>query len=176
MHSNQTKENQLIHASREGQLETVRLLLDFKVAINSTNEFNETALTEAAYKGHLDIVCLLLDRKAEINSQDWFGNTALIGAINHEQFKIIHLLVEQGASIESPNYLGCTALEAAQSNPEVTRILKDQLQEQRSYPERKMHLRLSFLGDLEKKSIYLPTPLVDIIDSYVKPNGILFKK
>ncbi|CAE7625374.1 unnamed protein product, partial [Symbiodinium pilosum] len=51
----------LMYASRRGQLQSVRLLLQARAAADLTDEGGETALILAASRGHLEVVSLLLE-------------------------------------------------------------------------------------------------------------------
>ena len=56
-----------------GHFQIIRLLLENKCNVNSTNDMGRSALIEAAEHGHADIVKLLIEHNANVNLQDQEG-------------------------------------------------------------------------------------------------------
>ncbi len=69
----------LFSAAKNGQLETVRYLIEKqKEDINSTDHYGRTALMWAAGSGYLEVVKYLIETaKANVNVKDGYENTAL---------------------------------------------------------------------------------------------------
>jgi hypothetical protein len=92
-------------ASKECQVETVKLLLEKGVDVNiSAGHVQWTALRFAADKGCNDVVTLLLEGGAEIDARDRWGNTPLMAAATKGQLSTVKLLIEKGA--ETDNAIG----------------------------------------------------------------------
>ena len=73
----------LLFAAREGNMETVKLLLDAGAPIGQVSEGDHTApMLMAAINGHFDIAKLLLDRGASPNQMSDAGATPLYATIN----------------------------------------------------------------------------------------------
>jgi ankyrin len=72
----------LLFASRQGQLEAVRALLDGGAAIDQAGADNTSALLIAVVNGHYDVASLLLERGANPNIADANGRTPLYAAID----------------------------------------------------------------------------------------------
>ncbi|KAG6879264.1 hypothetical protein C0992_004011 [Termitomyces sp. T32_za158] len=56
----------LHYAAKNGHLELVELLLEYKADINLANSFGWSSLYHAVKNGHLNIVAVLLENKADI--------------------------------------------------------------------------------------------------------------
>ena len=122
----QGKQARLISASRNGNLEAVRLLLKRGVDVNATNILGFSALEVASSNGHLKVVRLLLDAGAEINAKSSMGTTPLIGASYNGLLEVVKLLLNRGADINAKDRLGNTALRAAsyKDHAEIVEFLK----------------------------------------------------
>ena len=96
--------NQLVHASRTGQLEKVSALLSGdQIDVNYLNRDSNTACIYASRHGYPEIVRQLLNRKANPNIQGEQQNTALIWASRNVRPEVVQLLLE---SCASPNLCG----------------------------------------------------------------------
>lgn len=105
------KEMMLIHAAKNGQLETVREIIKSVNYYDVNNMFGK-ALLEATLNNHLDVVQLLLQSKANPDYQipNEFGYTALFHAARNNNVDIINLLLQYGASVNTRSQSGETAL------------------------------------------------------------------
>ena len=73
----------LLHAVREGQMETAMALLDGGADINQVKEGDHTSpMLMATINGHFDLALLLLDRGADPNIASAAGGTPLFTALN----------------------------------------------------------------------------------------------
>jgi len=104
--SGETLGKQLVDASQDGDIKTVRRLLKKGVDVNYEDTDKTTALMMASSRGHLDCLRLLLDHNADVNVQDEEGWTALIFATFWNQVDCVKLLLEYGADISLPNSKG----------------------------------------------------------------------
>jgi hypothetical protein len=117
---------QLLKAERDGDIETIKILLKNGADINSKQTPDgATALMWAAVEGHMDMVKLLLDNGADINATNNVGMTALMGAAFIGQTNEVELLLDKGADINAKQNDGKTALLFAASvgNIEVVKFL-----------------------------------------------------
>jgi len=58
-------EFELVKAAREGDLATVKRLLDLGTTVEAKDEKGWTAILSAAYEGHEDVVALLIEEAHE---------------------------------------------------------------------------------------------------------------
>jgi ankyrin repeat protein len=112
-HYSQNQGNALIAASRNGQKETVKLLLENGADINAQNNSQGSALNAAARRGHLDTVKLLLEKGADINLQNNGQGSALNAAARNGHLDTVKLLLEKRADINLQNTRQGSALNAA---------------------------------------------------------------
>ena len=71
----------LLYASRDGRMETSRLLLDAGANVNQADVNGITPLITAITNNHPDVARFLIDRGADINAVDWYGRTPLWAAV-----------------------------------------------------------------------------------------------
>jgi ankyrin repeat protein len=100
----------LLVAVDEGDVETVRTLLDRGGNANERGMRGETALMMAAARGHVDVAGLLLKNGTDINGTCSAGMTALMSAANARQAEMVKFLSDKGAAPNRKGPLGHTAL------------------------------------------------------------------
>jgi len=108
----------LILASDLGNLETVRLLLEYKADLSLKDAHGNNALIRAAQKGHLDVVEELLFRQANINSTGQHKRTALIAAAENGHIRVVKLLIKKGAKVTVKDDYGKMALDIVREKME----------------------------------------------------------
>ncbi|MGB0976473.1 MAG: ankyrin repeat domain-containing protein [Prolixibacteraceae bacterium] len=96
------------------RMETVRLLLDYGMAVNQVDSEDKTPLMHAAYMGELSVVKLLLEREADIHALDSKGRNVVLhtvlgqydyqyrqteGLNEHIKSQILELLLAYGADL-----------------------------------------------------------------------------
>lgn len=86
-------------ATRGGNIELVKLMLEEGGGINVADMYGETSLMKAAEQGHLGIATLLLERGADIKMVNNGGKTTLCLAVHSKQIDLIKLLFSYGANI-----------------------------------------------------------------------------
>lgn len=116
----------MVKASRKGDLERIKQLLDCGIDVNASNKRNEYPLIEALIPGHLEAVKLLLDAGANPNSalecasrkgdreiveillkaggdanMNIHGLTPLLGAVCYCNLEVVELLLDHGADINA---------------------------------------------------------------------------
>lgn len=93
------EEHDLLRAAANGDLLTVRQLLQRGVDLDATNAFDRSALHLAVIRNRPDVVRLLLAHGADPNGQDDSGRTALHWAAASGYGDMVELLIAHGASI-----------------------------------------------------------------------------
>ena len=87
----------LLAATRKGDLAQVKALLDKGANVDSKTRYNQTPLFFACDRGHLEIAKLLIARGASLNVKDNFYNaTPLTWAMEKKNKEITALLIEKG--------------------------------------------------------------------------------
>ena len=88
----------VVLATRKGNTDTVRELLECKASVNLIDENWRTPLDHASAKGNIDITRLLITSKANLNkATNMYFRTPLIIAARLNHMTIVRLLVESGA-------------------------------------------------------------------------------
>ncbi|XP_052090070.1 putative ankyrin repeat protein RF_0381 [Mytilus californianus] len=95
----------LLHRAIDGNLETLRLLLDEGMDPNMQTEDKTTGLHTALYRGKIDMVQQLLKSSANVNLQDKDLCSPLSSAAKLDDLQVAKLLVDHGACLNSTNYL-----------------------------------------------------------------------
>lgn len=89
--------DQLLAATRKGDLASVKQLLDKGADVNTKTRYESTPLFFACDRGHLEIARLLIERGAKLNVHDNFYNaTALSWAMNKKHDAIVELMIDKG--------------------------------------------------------------------------------
>jgi ankyrin repeat protein len=112
----------LIEASRRGDLPEVKRLLAKGADVNAKDKFGRTALISAAGNNQQETVKLLLAKGADVNAKDMNGNTAFIAASFYGHPEVVKLLLAKGADVNAKDIRGNTALRFAKSQ-EIQKIL-----------------------------------------------------
>ncbi|KPL20242.1 MAG: hypothetical protein AMJ75_12065, partial [Phycisphaerae bacterium SM1_79] len=63
------KSEQLIQASKDGNIQSVKNLLSESANVNAKDYQNRTPLMWAAYNGHTEVIKLLLEKNADVNAK-----------------------------------------------------------------------------------------------------------
>jgi hypothetical protein len=88
----------LLAATRKGDLAQVKALLDKGVSVNSKSPYGQTPLFFACDRGYTEIVKLLVDRGADVNVDDTFYHAnALSWAARKDHTEIVKILLDHGA-------------------------------------------------------------------------------
>ena len=92
--------DQLLAATRKGDLVAVKHLLDEGANVNARTRYDSTPLFFACDRGHLEIARLLIERGADLNVKDNFYNATALGwAMSKKHDDVVALLVEKGADV-----------------------------------------------------------------------------
>ena len=85
-------------ATKPGNAETVRMLLNHGAEVAARDARGNTALIGAAWNYEIsDVLALLLDAGADINAQNHAGETALMEAADSGAVDTIEFLLKNGA-------------------------------------------------------------------------------
>ena len=118
----------VIIAARNGNLESVKILLRYKADIEARGTLKATngevvegcsPLWAAAFFGHLDVVELLIELNAEVDSTTLQDSTPLKAAAFNGYLDIVSCLVEHGADVNARQSFDRTPLMITCSNGHV---------------------------------------------------------
>jgi len=116
----------LIEATKNGNIELVKELIDAGVDVNLQDEDEETALILASVEGHIEIVKLLIEAGADLNIKSRYGKTALMWTSQYGHTEIVKLLIDAGVDLNIKDIDGKTALDFAsdKGHTEIVKLLK----------------------------------------------------
>ncbi len=100
----------LMVASKNGNYDAVKFLIENKVNINEKNKFQGTALMHAALEGYYEIAKLLIENGANVNDKGHLDDYVIIWAVRSHKLNIVKLIVENGANIHIKGKDGKTPL------------------------------------------------------------------
>lgn len=89
--------NTLMDAAVEGEVDSVKVLLDKGADVNAKDNDSTTALMDAALGGYIEVVQVLLDAGADTDAKDSDGRTAMMWAKKEGHDEIVELLKQHGA-------------------------------------------------------------------------------
>lgn len=116
----------LINASKTGNVEEVKILLEKGADTNHRDDNSRlTSLLYASRNGYIEIVKLLIEKGANVNEKSAEGCAALVLASEKGHMEIVKLLIEKGADVNSADNFGDTVLKKASYNGqlEIVKIL-----------------------------------------------------
>ena len=107
--------NALISASGAGDYKSAKMLVDFGVAIQYSNDnkwyLNSSALFRAVCEKHNNIIKMLIDSgRADLNVKCYNGTTPLIQASIDGSVEAVKMLIKAGADLDAQNNHECTAI------------------------------------------------------------------
>ena len=106
----------LMQAARNGDYQTLDLLLKNKANVLKVNKYRDSALMLAALNGCLPCVRALTEADAEIDPEGW---TPLIYAAFEGHVDVVRYLLELDIDVDAQSDTGITALMAASRNNHV---------------------------------------------------------
>jgi ankyrin repeat protein len=86
------KDTKLIHAAQTGQLDIVKLLIEYGANIHRSDD---AALRFASFEGHINIVKYLIEKGADVQA---LNNVALFWASYNNHKEVVNLLKKHGAN------------------------------------------------------------------------------
>jgi hypothetical protein len=116
--------NALFRATEDGDVDTVKSLIEKGTDVNERNQFGSFALNSAAVKNNLELLRLLIDSGGNVNLQSWSGDTPLICATKYAggKEKTVTLLLDAGSDVSLKDEDGKTALDYAREKRQVKEI------------------------------------------------------
>lgn len=111
--SGDSKQTLLVYACVVGNLNAIKVLLDFGADKNIQDETGNTPLIEACLHGHSQVVSMLIEVGANVNLKNDDGETALTSAIVCSHAGIARLLIENGSNVNCKTNIGETPLTLA---------------------------------------------------------------
>lgn len=91
----------ILEAAKNGELESLKQMLDQGADMFSVDKYGFTALMKASEQGHLDVVKFLVERGADVNQKNLLDWTALCYAATRRKLPVVQFLVENGADIDA---------------------------------------------------------------------------
>ncbi len=118
------KNNALLDASRQGDLNQVKKAIEASADINVKDINGNTPLIEASRRGQSEIVKALIAAGADVNARDNEGKTALVNSFGNgdDSVKMAHILTSEGADVNIKDNRGMVPLMLTK-NPDVIDIL-----------------------------------------------------
>jgi ankyrin repeat protein len=131
----------LHEATRNGNREQVRSLIDAGADLDAQGDNGETPLITAIIEGHVLVASLLIDRGADIQARNKGGFTPLHAAAYANAVDIAEQLLDRGADVKDQmNKAGVTPLSVAseEGHPGLVKVLIDhgadlEVEEQNGY-------------------------------------------
>jgi ankyrin repeat protein len=116
---------QLFAASKHGDAEAARVLLEHGAAVNALDDYGWAAIDDACWYGHVETAKVLLAHGADINKQN-NGWTPLKYACEGRHIEIVRMLISAGCRplVEiSPHWLTSIKVLLCEYNAESTKTL-----------------------------------------------------
>ncbi|XP_075064664.1 ankyrin repeat and SOCS box protein 13 isoform X3 [Mixophyes fleayi] len=113
-------------ASRQGQVQQLKQLIDSGICVNMVTVDSITPLHEACLHGHIQCVKLLLAAGAQVDARNIDSSTPLCDASAAGSLECVKLLLEYGAKVNPPLFTASPLHEACMSGkPECVKLLID---------------------------------------------------
>jgi len=113
---NKNNNTPLIVASKKGNLDIVKILIENEADKELKDKGDNTPLILASLNGHLDIVKFLVENGSLVNAVNKNNNTTLIFSTRNGYFEIVEFLIANGGDIENKDNRGNTSLIWASKN------------------------------------------------------------
>ncbi|XP_078612807.1 uncharacterized protein LOC144882700 [Branchiostoma floridae x Branchiostoma japonicum] len=110
---------ELFRAAGDGDVETVKRLIQQRVDVNCVGNFSATPLRNAASGGHVGVAELLLKAGAWMDKRDFVRDTPLHAAAEGGHVGVAELLLKTGARVDSKDVSLATPLHRAASGGHV---------------------------------------------------------
>jgi len=114
----------LLTAAKNGDVNSVKLLLEMKVNVDIRDQYRDTPLILASCQDYTDIVDRLLTGNADVNAKNTLGKTALTWASFQDNVDIMDRLIRGDADVNVQDFFGKTALMIAsyEGHPDIVKM------------------------------------------------------
>lgn len=159
-------------AASEGDIETLKALVEAGADLNSARSTVETELPLmlAVRERHAETIKWLVDNGAEVDKRDINGNTATISAAFFGFPKMFQALVDAGADLSVQNYEGQSAIDMLNVSWEITNYIANEMLsvglEQEDVEAGRMEIRQG----LAKTNIFIAVQMgnTDLVAEHIK--------
>ena len=103
MQNTQYSNQALEYACIQGNVDTLKELIQKGADVNAVDEDSTNMLTVAVYEGNLEIVKVLIEHGADVNKTDDEGNSALHAVAQHAHLDIVNVLIRSNADLNALN-------------------------------------------------------------------------
>ena len=90
----------LFYTAAFGKVETLKLLENKGISVNSLDKLKNTTLIIASQYGNIEVVKYLLSKNVNIEARNKESESALFTAVKYNQYDIVKYLIKQGADIK----------------------------------------------------------------------------
>lgn len=105
-HEEVSAQPSLISAAEQGDLPTIRTLLNHHTQVDVKNACLWTPLMKAALNGHLEAAKRLIEAGADVNQVDRGGYSAMMLAASNNHAELVDLLLKKGANVNQVEVTG----------------------------------------------------------------------
>ena len=114
-------------ASRTGDIDIARVLLDCGADLNARDFFSQTPLHWASWMGQVKVVQLFLEHGAALNAQSDSNYTPLHEASESGRLEVVRLLLDHGADVQIRDEDGLTPFQLAtrEGHHDIAQLLLD---------------------------------------------------
>ncbi|AXH62617.1 MULTISPECIES: ankyrin repeat domain-containing protein [Providencia] len=102
--------NSLVSLAEQGNLQSVKSLVEQGVDIEQRDSRQRTALMGATHENHLEVARFLIEQGADVNARDNMQDSPYLYAGARGLQEILVLTLQHGADLKSTNRYGGTAL------------------------------------------------------------------
>ncbi len=102
---------QLLEASKSGDFNQIKELLDDGADVNVKTKNGLTLLSDLGSRGFIDVFKMLIDKGANINGINDDGTSVFMKVVEHNQLSIASILLDKGVDIDFKDKQNRTALE-----------------------------------------------------------------
>jgi ankyrin repeat protein len=116
----------LMRAALDGDIESVKALINQGMDINRRDENGRTALMFAVVNRHYETMKVLLEHGADVNARSNVGGTALMGAAMAGELSMVQALLDKGADLDARLHEtneSAATLAASHGHDDIARLL-----------------------------------------------------
>ncbi|XP_031616943.1 serine protease persephone-like isoform X2 [Contarinia nasturtii] len=114
--ANSDLDNRLTSAAVEGNIETIKTLINDGANVNFEDEYKHTPLHWAAVQGHAEIIKYLIEKGVNVNVENLDKNTPIHWAAWNGHKEAVKTLIDHGANVNAEDKDKATPLHKAAEN------------------------------------------------------------